>query len=222
MTVSGAGYIVPDAIHDKFIKWEVHIPLTYLTDKFCASQLAAQSSLSDILTVVDGQVTTKSKFLSPAGELDLTFDEWHQAWQRLLKLIEQHHPDELALWRTHYTSIMVKETRGEDWPLWLAYDTEVRRRSVTVGLDPSHFQKRLFDDLYVRYTGEKILARIQTLSNASTSPSTPSASNRYQPYARTADSRHLSRHQVESFRTSSSNTRPINSRSRCLFCGGLA
>src|SRR6266446_664262 len=157
MTVSGGGYIVPDAIHKKFIKWEVHIPLTYLTDRFCALQLATQSLLSDTLTVIDGQVMTKSKLLSPAGKLDMTFDEWHQAWQRLLKLIEQYHPEELTLWRTHYTSIMVKETRGEDWLLWLSYDTEVRRRSVTTGLDPSLFQKRLFDNLYVRYTEEKIL-----------------------------------------------------------------
>src|SRR6267378_1566979 len=114
-------------------------------DKFCASQSAIQSSLSDILMVIDGKLLTKSNSLSPTGKLDMTFNEWHQAWQWLLKLIKQNHPDELALWQTHYTSIMVKETRGEDWPLWLAYDTEVRRRSATVGLDPSHFQKRLFE-----------------------------------------------------------------------------
>jgi hypothetical protein len=128
MTVSGAGFIVPDAIREKFIKWEAHVPLTYLTDKFCASQPVAQSSLSDFLMVVDGQVTTKSKSLSPTGELDMSFDEWHQAWQRLLKLINQYHPDEAPYWQTHYTSIMVKETRGEDWPLWLSYDTEVQQR----------------------------------------------------------------------------------------------
>jgi hypothetical protein len=75
MTVSGGGYIVPDAIRDKFIKWEVHIPLTYLTDSFCSSQQASQSSLSDFLAIIDGQLTTKSKSLSPAGELDMSFDE---------------------------------------------------------------------------------------------------------------------------------------------------
>ena len=110
MTVSSGGYIVPDAIRDKFAKWEVHIPLTYLTDSFCSSQHMTQSSLSDFLAVIDGQLTTKSKLLSPVSELNMTFDEWHQAWQCLLKLIEQYHPDELALWRTHYSSIMVKET----------------------------------------------------------------------------------------------------------------
>ena len=93
MMVSGGGFIVPDVIHDKFIKWETHVPLTYLTDKFCASQPTAQSSLSDFLAVVDGQITTKSKSLSPIGELEMTFDEWYQAWQRLLKLINQHHPN---------------------------------------------------------------------------------------------------------------------------------
>jgi len=95
------------------------------------------------------KLRTKSKLLSPNGELDMTFDKWHQACQRLLKLIKQYHPEELTLWQTHYTSIMVKETQGENWLLWLSYDTEVRCRSVTVGLDPSQFQKKLFDDLYI-------------------------------------------------------------------------
>ena len=221
LTISGGGYTVPDMIREKFIKWEVHIPLTYLTDKFCASQSSNQASLSDVLTVIDGRVTTKSKILSPAGELDMSFDEWHQAWQRLLKLIEQYHPEELELWRTHYTSIVVKETRGEDWPLWLSYDTEVRHRSVTVGLDPSQFQRKLFDDLYIRYTEDKILARIQTLSNAITTP-TSSPSNRYQPYTRTTDNGHNNRSRVDSFRASGPSSKLTSSRGRCLFCGGLA
>jgi hypothetical protein len=79
-------------------------------DKFCASQPTAQSSLSDFLAVVNGQVMTKLKALSPTGELDMTFDEWHQAWQRLLKLIDQYQPEELSVWKTHYSSIMLKET----------------------------------------------------------------------------------------------------------------
>ena len=213
MTVSGGGYIVPDAVRDKFAKWEVHVPLTYLTDRFCSSQPTAQSSLADFLAVVDGQVTTKSKSLSTVGELDMTFDEWHQAWQRLLKLIDQYHPDELALWRTHYMSIMIKETRGEDWLLWLAYDTEVRRRSVTSPLDPSQFQKKLFDDLYVRYTGQKILSQVQSSSGPSATTHVASSS-RYQPYQRTNDNGY-------SFRPSSSS-KSTPSRCRCLLCGGLS
>jgi hypothetical protein len=155
MTVSRGGYIIPDAIRDKFTKWEVHIPLTYLTDSFCSSQHATQSSLSNFLVVIDGQLTTKSKSLSPVSKLDMSFDEWHQAWQHLLKLIEQYHADELPLWQTHYSSIMVNETQGEDWPLWLAYDMEVRHCSVTTPLNPSKFQQRLFDNLYICYTGKR-------------------------------------------------------------------
>ena len=216
MTVSGGGFIVPDIIRDKLIKWETHVPLTYLTDNFCASQPTSQSSLSDLLAFVDGQVTTKSKTLSPVGELELSFDEWYQAWQRLLKIINQHHPDEFDLWRTHFTSIMLKETRAEDWPLWIAYDTEVRRRSVTTALDPSQFQKRLFDDLYVRYSSTKILMQVQ--SSATPGPSSHSSSPaRHQPYQRPPDNGYTSRFRGDSFRTHSSSK--ATSR-RCFFCGG--
>ncbi|KIM38781.1 hypothetical protein M413DRAFT_12458 [Hebeloma cylindrosporum] len=216
MTVSSGGFIVPDLIRDKFIKWETHVPLTYLMDKFCASQPTSQSSLSDFLAVVDGQVTAKSKNLSSAGELTMTYDEWHQGWQRLLKLIEQYHPEEIAMWRTHFSSIVVKEMRSEDWPLWLAYDTEVRRRSVTSPLDPSQFQKRLFDDLYVCYSSEKILAHVQSTIKAG-----PSAQSSlcYHPYQRPSD--YSTAFRGDSFRSHSSNSK-ITSRCRCFFCGGLS
>ena len=219
MTVSGGGFIVPDIIRDKLIKWETHVPLTYLTDNFCASQPTAQSSLSDLLAVVDGQVTTKSKSLSPVGELEMTFDEWYQAWQRLLKIINQHHPDEFDLWQTHFTSIMLKETRAEDWPLWLAYDTEVRRRSVITALDPSHFQKRLFDDLFVRYNSTKILMQVQSTANPDSSTHSPSSS-RHQPYQRAPDNGYTSRFRGDSFRSHSSSSKAASR--RCFFCGGLS
>ena len=32
-TVSGSSYIIPDAVHDKFIEWEVHVPLTYILNR---------------------------------------------------------------------------------------------------------------------------------------------------------------------------------------------
>ena len=68
---------------------------------------------------------------------------------------------------------MVKETHGEDWPLWLSYDTEVQCQSVTVGHDPSLFHKKLFDDLYVRYTRQRITAQIQNQTNPSATTSAP-------------------------------------------------
>ena len=180
-TMSGSRFIVPDMIRDKLIKWEMHVPLTYLTDNFCASQPTAQSSLLDLLTVVDGQIAMKSKALLPIGELDMTFDKWYQAWQRLLKIINQHHPDEFDLWQMHFTSIMLKETHTKDWPLWLAYDTEVWCHSVTTALDPSHFQKRLFNDLFVHYSSTKILIQVQSTANQGSSTHSLSPSH-HQPY----------------------------------------
>ena len=123
-------------------------------------QFTTSLPLADFLAVIDGQVTTKLKSLSTTSKLNMTFNEWHQAWQWLLKLIDQYHPDELTLWQMHYMLIMVKEMQGKDWPLWLAYDTEVRHRSVISSLDPSQFQKRLFDDLYVCHTRQKILSQV--------------------------------------------------------------
>jgi len=167
MTVSGSGFIVPDVIRDKFIKWETHVPLTYLTNNFL--RLPAGSPILLIRFPHCRRRSSYNQVEGPSsiGELDMTFDEWHQTWQRLLKLINQYHPDEFNLWRMLDSSIMLKETRAEDWSLWLSYDTEIRRRSVTTPLDPSQFQKRLFDDLYVRYSSDRILAQVHSAAGPS-------------------------------------------------------
>ena len=149
----------------------------------------------------------------------MTFNEWYQAWQRLLKIINQHHPDEFDLWRTHFTSIMLKETHTEDWPLWLAYNTEVRCRSIITALDPSQFQKRLFDDLFVRYSSTKILMQVQSTANPDSSTHSPSSS-RHQPYQRAPDNGYTSRFRGDSFRSHSSSLKAASR--RCFFCGGLS
>ena len=219
--VSGGGYIIPDAIHDKFAKWEVHIPLMYLTDSFCSSQQATQSSLSNFLAVIDSQLTMKSKSLSPVGELNMSFNEWHQAWQHLLKLIAQYHADELPLWQTHYSLIMVKETRGEDWPLWLAYDIEVRCRSVTTALDLAKFQQRLFDDLYVYHTRKRILSQLQSTSAISTPLQNFPSSSHFHPYQCLPDNRYTNHSCGDSFHSTNSNSKTSTSCCCCLLCGGL-
>ena len=179
--------------------------------QFLRFPASTQSSLSDLLAVVDGQVMTKSKSLSPVGELKMSFDEWYQAWQRLLKIINQHHPNEFDLWRTHFTSIMLKETCAEDWPLWLAYDTEVRRRSITTALNPSQFQKRLFDNLYIHYSSTKILMQVQATTNSGPSSHSPSSS-RHQPYQHAPNNGYTSRFHSDSFCAHSSNSLKVASR----------
>jgi hypothetical protein len=79
---TSAAYLVPDHIHKKFINgWNIHVPLTFLTDKGCLfKDKSTANSSHDILTLIDGHILTNPKPLSDDGELDLTFDEWHQAW----------------------------------------------------------------------------------------------------------------------------------------------
>ena len=91
--------------------WVVHVPLTFLTDKGCLLKgKALTGSTQDILTFdsSSGQVTTTSKPLNEHGELDLTFDEWHQAWRRLLDLIRDYLPQEFPMWESHYSFILNK------------------------------------------------------------------------------------------------------------------
>ena len=92
-----AAFIVPDQIRKKFIDgWNTHVPLTFLTDKACSSKNISNSlnSMQDYITIDD----TSSRFMLAAkplpsdGELDLTFDEWHQVWRHLLHLIAYNIP----------------------------------------------------------------------------------------------------------------------------------
>jgi hypothetical protein len=70
--------------------WITHVPLTYLTDKGCLLKNKSLLNASQDILSFDPttcQVVTTSKVLSDNGELDMTFDEWHQAWRHLLDLI---------------------------------------------------------------------------------------------------------------------------------------
>jgi hypothetical protein len=118
----------------------------------------------EILTVdsITGQIQTTTASFSDNGELDLTFDEWHQAWCRLLDLIRSYFPDEFLMWEIHYSFILNNENRAELWPLYLAYDVEIRRRSTQQGIDPSKFLIGIWNDLEVRYTAKKVLSLVQS------------------------------------------------------------
>ena len=81
-------YIVPDNIRKKFSDgWNTHVTLSYLTYKSC--QFKTKSALSAAQSILSfnpstGQVIATLKVLHDNGELELTFDEWNQAWRRLL------------------------------------------------------------------------------------------------------------------------------------------
>jgi hypothetical protein len=218
---TNAAFIVPDQIRKKFIDgWNTHIPLTFLTDKACSSKNISTSlnSMQDYITIDDtsGRFMSTAKPLPSDGELDLSFDEWHQAWQRLLDLIARYAPQEHQFWLIHYEFILNKENRAELWPLYLSYDTEIRKRSTFDSLDPSQFHIGIWNDLEVRHISNKVLENVQKDMNLrvyqSASTSNPrSQQNQYRPAqnlsARSSDFRNRHNH---------------SKGGKCIFCGDVS
>jgi hypothetical protein len=159
-----AAYLVPDNILKKFIDgWRSHVPLTYLTDKGCLLKNKSLLNASQDILSYDpstGQVVMTSKVLNDNGELELTFDEWHQAWRRLLELIKTFVPQEFLLWEVHYHFILNNENISEMWSLFLAYNTEIRRRATQTPIDPSQFSIGIWNDLESRYHTKKVVAMV--------------------------------------------------------------
>ena len=89
---TNAAILVPEFIWKRFIDgWNIHVPLTYLTDKECFFKNKSMASSSQSLLTINnttGCILTTAKPPSDDGELDLTFNEWHQALQHLLDLIK--------------------------------------------------------------------------------------------------------------------------------------
>ena len=203
--VTSASYLVPDHIRKKFIDgWNVHVPLTFLTDKGCLLKDKSSTNFTqDMLTIDNGCITTTSKPLFDDGELDLTFDEWFQAWRRLLDLIKLYIPEEFPLWETHFSSILNNDNRAELWPIHLAYDVEMRKKATQVSVDPSQFSIGLWNDLESRYNAKKAISYIQADLKSSSGPShtprdPPRPNNR------------------SSFRN---NSQQLDKSSRCFICG---
>ena len=165
LVATNAGFLIPNSIRKKFRDgWTSHIPLTYLTNKGCLlKNKASVNSAQDIMSFdpTTGQVVTTSRTLNDHGELELTFNEWYQVWRRLLALIDEFFKEEFLMWKKHYSFIHDSENRAELWPLYVAYDVEIRRKATQSSIDPSVFAIGVWNDLEARYTAKKVLNLIQ-------------------------------------------------------------
>ena len=78
------------------------------------------------------------------------------------------------MWETHYNFILNSENRAELWPLYLAYDAEIRKKAIYSSIDPSIFSIGVWNDLEVRYTAKKVLSLVQSDLNKHYPSPTPS------------------------------------------------
>ncbi|KAJ6462321.1 hypothetical protein DFH09DRAFT_1228301, partial [Mycena vulgaris] len=143
-------------------------------------------------------IVARSKKLTIAPELSLTFAEWFQGWARLRELIQTYLPGELQYWLVHYERILNHPNQRDEWPICLGYCSEVRRRSCTSALDPSVFHLTIWNDqeskFMARVTLQTVRAELNIASGSSYAPKShgPSKSNtrhnpsnpnvRYHPY----------------------------------------
>ena len=230
---TNAAFLVPDHIRKRFSDgWNVHVPLTYLTDRGCLlKDKLSMNSAQNILTIdsANGQISAISKPLLDDGKLDLTFDEWHQAWHRLLDLIKTFLPNKFLMWKVHYSFILNRENWAELWPLYLAYDAEIRKRSVQLPIDPSEFSIGIWNDLETRYTAKKVYSLVQSDLRLN-----PGHQNSSQPY--TPNTRNHQHHNPPNREFPSTSRNPNRNSSfrgqphrfpqsdnqkcgRCIFCG---
>jgi len=148
-------YFVPDQIRKKFADgWTTHVPLTYLTDMHCGQSGAASRTVHGTLSFdrESGLISiiASTEELAIIGELNLSFEEWHQAWIRLLSLIREFIPTEYSCWDFHFARIRDSPTRAVYWDVWLNYDMEIRRQATYSGVDPMVFHLSLWKQLEAR------------------------------------------------------------------------
>lgn len=221
-TLDSAAYQVPMKVRRIFKNgWNEHVPLTVLTDKYCAKEAEdGEGTTESLLRFQDGVWTSVNKSLPNKGEIQLSFDEWFQAWNRLLQLIKQYFKyPEYLMWHRHYLRILEDDTRSEDWALWKAYDITIRRRAIIdKEFDPSKMQEKIWKQLSRRQ--DKLLI-MSTIKSSSSNLSSNHRNSRSTPYTRHTDTNDTadSRNQTNRFRNNQNSK--IDQGYRCFVCGSV-
>ncbi|KAJ7939212.1 hypothetical protein B0H13DRAFT_2300965 [Mycena leptocephala] len=105
------------------------------------------------------------------------------------ELIETYVPQELDLWVQHYNHILSRPNNQEYWPVYVAYDSEVRQRSCTTGtsLDPAVFHLGIWNDLEAKHIARVAIDTVRAEISKSSAlfrgaKSQGASGNRYHPY----------------------------------------
>ncbi|CAE7229144.1 unnamed protein product [Rhizoctonia solani] len=178
---SGVIFITPDFVEQIMRKgWKIPFSIAMLRDDYCLAS-ATRARKGKTITVGDeGDSLTLAasteSFDSSMPEDSLSYEQWVQAWRRLLALIRRYLSEALHLrWLKHYQYIDTRSDRSKYWKLWLRYDIAVRTATrADKRIDPASFQAQIFNDLLLQYTVDTSMSlAAQSQGTSSTAKSGP-------------------------------------------------
>ncbi|QRV93564.1 Fungal Zn(2)-Cys(6) binuclear cluster domain [Ceratobasidium sp. AG-Ba] len=129
--------------------WSHHFSLSTLVDDYCHRVHTGRI----MGKTLPGSGSVNSDFIDPSLlETELSYDQWTQAWRRLLQLIQEFFPDLFPLWKAHYDFVNSRPNRPTLWKVWLAYDIYLRMATRSdPRIDMSVFQREIWDSVLTRY-----------------------------------------------------------------------
>lgn len=203
-------FVIPESIHKKMMRrWQEHIPLTYLTDRYCSAGTENKGRSKDFEVNPSGVLVSTEQPLSDTNEEKLSFEDWHKAWQRFLSLIQRYIPKIYDPWRIHFERIRDAPDNQSRWQTWLEYDISLRKNSIHEGLDPAMFDRALWYRLDLDTARQTSLHQPSNRAQQSSSRFPAGASNSRQSERSSQQERQPRSHQTR-----------WTSPARCLLCAG--
>jgi hypothetical protein len=103
-----------------------HVPFTYLMDDALCQALEGCQDGNKGMQLCGSILVTSSKELLCAGKEDISYQQWCQAFNRFMLLVEQHCPMDCPGWTTHYHFLVGhKSFKGDKFNLYLMYNTAI-------------------------------------------------------------------------------------------------
>ncbi|KAG8717635.1 hypothetical protein FRC09_013965 [Ceratobasidium sp. 395] len=141
---------VAQNIVDLFLKknWVSHVSLVYLTDAYNkqSSLHLATTSYKTQLDPVTHETIYVAQPLPDLNESSMEFQVWERAFQRFIAILRMILNPWVERWVLHGDIIRHHPLLTVNWPLLLAYDIAIRKRSVNnPELDPGTFQYNIFE-----------------------------------------------------------------------------
>jgi hypothetical protein len=141
------------------------VPFTYLTHDSLRRALHGRQEGNEGVQLRGGVLVTSAKELSRAGEEDISYQEWCQAFDRFMLLVAEHCPQDHAAWTAHYHFLVGHESfKGDEFRLYLMYDTSIRFASIAnKSFDIAVVQEAMLAHAQSRFQTETALAEMRLL-----------------------------------------------------------